>query len=185
MSDPKAQAATQIKNIEESTGRTVAQFTAAIKKAGLEKHGQIVAHLKSDYGLTHGNANLMAHLVRDQLDGGPASDDDLLEAQYSGGKAGLRPLYDELAAMADGLGSDVEKVIQKTGVSFRRKKQFALVQAPSAKRIQLGLNLDATPDDARVKEVSGMCSHRIDITGADQLDEHLAGWIQASYDRAG
>ncbi len=185
MTDPTAQAATQIRNIEESTGRTVAQFTAAIRAAGLEKHGKIVAHFKSEFGLTHGNANLLAHLVREELAGGPPPADELLEAQYQGAKAQLRPLYEELAAMTESLGADIEKVIQKTGVSFRRRKQFALVQAPSSKRIQLGLNLPDTPDDARIKAVSGMCSHRVDITEADQLDDRLAGWLRASYDNAG
>lgn len=185
MTDPKAQVATQIRNIEESTGTTMAQFTALIRKTGLEKHGKIVSHLKTEHGMTHGNANLVAHLVREELVGGPPPDDDLLEAQYSGKKAELRPLYEELATFAAGLGPDVEQVIQKTGVSFRRRKQFALVQAPSAKRIQLGLNLPDTPKDGRVKAVSGMCSHRVDITGAAEIDDAVTGWIRASYDAAG
>ena len=40
---------------------------------------------------------------------------------------------------------DVEVAPKKTGVSLRRAKQFALVEAPSAKRIQLGLDLGASP----------------------------------------
>ncbi len=179
------QAETQIRNIEESTGKTVDQFTKLIAKTGLDKHGKIVSHLKAEHGLTHGNANLIAHLVRERLAGGPPSDDALLDAQYSGKKADLRPLYEQLVSIAEAAGDDVEKVIQKTGVSFRRKKQFALIQAPSAKRIQLGLNMDATPDDDRIREVSGMCSHRVDITSMDEIDEAVSGWILASYDAAG
>lgn len=185
MADPKAQAATQIRNIEQATGKTVSQFTALVSKTDLEKHGQIVAYLKSEHGLTHGNANLLAHLVREELAGGPPQDDALLDAQYEGGKAKLRPLYEQLATIAEELGADVEKVIQKTGVSFRRKKQFVLLQAPSAKRVQIGLNLPVTPDDPRVKEVSGMCSHRVDITDEAEIDDQVAGWILASYDSAG
>lgn len=185
MSDPKAQAETQIRNIEQSTGKTIAQFTTLIEKAGLEKHGKIVAHLKAEHGLTHGNANLVAHLVRERLAGGPPSETALLDAQYEGKKSELRPIYERLATIAAGAGDDVEMVVQKTGVSFRRKKQFALVQAPSAKRIQLGLNLPDTPDDDRVKEVTGMCSHRVDVSGLDEVDDEIGGWIQASYDAAG
>lgn len=185
MPDPVAQAETQLKNIEASTGKTVAQFTALIIKAGLEKHGKIVAYLKAEHGLTHGNANLIAHKVREAMAGGPPPETDLLEAQYTGAKAALRPIFDRLAELAAGQGSDVERVVQKTGVSFRRKKQFALVQAPSAKRIQLGLNLPLTPDTDRVKETTGMCSHRVDITDIDQIDPDLEGWINASYQSAG
>ncbi len=185
MTDPTAQAATQIRNIEESTGRTVAQFTAAIRAAGLEKHGKIVAHFKSEFGLTHGNANLMAHTVREAMEGGPPPADDLLDAQYTGPKAALRPVYDDLADLAGGLGGDVEMVIQKTGVSFRRAKQFALVQCPSAKRVQLSLNLADTPDDPRVVERSGMCSHKVDLTAVDEVDDDVAAWLRDAYQQAG
>jgi len=183
--DPKEQMATQLRNIEESSGRTVADYTTIIRTSGLEKHGQIVALLKSDLGLTHGNANLIAHVAREALAGGPPPPTELLAAQYAGVKQALFPIYEKLAAAAEDLGDDVEKVIQKTGVSFRRKKQFALVRAPSAKRVQLGLNLDRTPADERVVEVSGMCSHSVSLTDISEVDSAVAGWIEEAYERAG
>lgn len=185
MADPAAQAETQLRNIEEATGKTVAQFTALVSKAGLEKHGQIVSYLKSDHGMTHGNANLIAHKVREAMAGGPPPAEDLLAAQYAGAKAGLTPIFEHLAGVADAQGADVERVVQKTGVSFRRNKQFALIQAPSSKRIQLGLNLPTDPDDERVKAVTGMCSHRVGLTSLEEIDDDVKGWIAASYDAAG
>ncbi len=185
MPNPKDQAATQLANIVEASGRTVAEWTELVRSTGLEKHGQIVSMLKADHGMTHGNANLLAATVREAMAGGPASADDLFTAQYEGKKEGLLPIHDAVAAIADGLGSDIERVVQKTGVSYRRAKQFLLIQAPSAKRVQLGLNLGdaATPD--RVKATSGMCSHRVDVTSVDEVDDDLARWITESYDRAG
>ncbi len=185
MPDPKAQMETQLANIEESTGQSVADYTAIVQESGLEKHGQIVALFKSEHGLTHGNANLMAHLVRESLAGGPPPPSELLSAQYVGAKEALLPIYKELASIAEGLGSDVQKVVQKTGVSFRRKKQFALVQAPSSKRVQLGLNLDQTPPDERVAETNGMCTHAMNITDIAGVDEAVAEWIRQAYERAG
>ncbi len=164
---------------------TVAEFTEDVRKTGLEKHGQVVGYLKDKHGLTHGNANLVAHLVREQLAGGPPTTDELLAAQYEGGKAHLRPIYETLAKIATAQGDDVEQVIQKTGVSFRRRKQFALVLAASSKRVQLGLNLPTTPDDARVKEVTGMCTHRVDLAELTDVDAAVEAWIGASYDAAG
>ena len=185
MSDPAAQAAKQLANIEASTGMTLARFTAAVRKTGLDKHGKIVAHLKSEYGLTHGNANLLAMRIREELAGGPADPDELLSAQYAAGKAALLPIYEALAAVAGDLGADVDRVVRKTGVSFRRKRQFALVQAPSAKRVRLGLKLDHTPDDARVKEVSGMCSHQVDLSDPAEVDADVRAWIRTAYEQAG
>lgn len=185
MPDPAAQAATQLANIVSSTGRSVAEWTEVVRATGLEKHGQIVSMLKADHGLTHGNANLLAKTVRDAMAGGPAGAEDLFAAQYAGRKAALLPIHDAVAAVADALGDDVDRVVQKTGVSYRRAKQFLLVQAPSATRIQLGLNLPATPDDDRVRETTGMCSHRVDLTSLDEVDDAVGGWIAQAYDAAG
>ena len=143
MADPDAATETQLRNITTQTGMSLADFVTAVAPRGTLAHGQIVAFLKSEYGLTHGNANLIAHKVRELLAGGPPPADALLEAQYQGGKASLRPIYQHLIDIATGLGPDVAVVIQKTGVSLRRRRQFAVVQAPSAQRIQLGLNLSA------------------------------------------
>jgi len=185
MPDPKQQAAKQLANVLETTGQTMAQHAAEIRKAKLDKHAAIVAHFKTAHGLGHGHANLLAHVVREALAGGPADAGDLLEAQYAGKKAALRPIYEELAAIARGMGSDVSVVIQKTGVSFRRRKQFALVQAPSATRIRLGLHLPKTPKSPRVEEAKGMCSHTVDIDDPDAVDDQVTSWIRASYEAAG
>ena len=176
MADPTKQASTQVQNIEAATGMTVADFVTVVSAEGLDKHGKIVAFLKSDHGLTHGNANLIAQLVREQMAGGSPSDEVLIDTQYANGKATLRPIYERLTELALQCGTDVTKVAQKTGVSFRRSKQFALVQAPSAKRVQLSLNLDTTPP--------GMCTHKTNITTIDEVDADVAGWIQAAYLRA-
>lgn len=183
--DPKAQAEAQLKRVEESIDKTATDVASEVGRVGIERHTEIIAFLKSTYGLTHGNANLLAHAVRERLAGGPATSDELLTAQYGGPKAALLPVYDKLSAVAEGLGTDVLKVVQKTGVSFRRKKQFMLVQAASAKRLRLGLNLDATPDDPRIVESGGMCTHTVDVTSRDAVDSDVEAWIRAAYDRAG
>jgi predicted transport protein len=185
MPDPEAQTATQWRNIETATGLTLADFTDIVRSAGVQRHGEIVTLLKSRHGLTHGNANLVALRVREALAGGAPDAAESLDAQYAGTRAHLRPVYERVAAIARGLGPDVQEAIQKTGVSFRRQRQFALVQAPSAKRVTLGLNLDATPDDPRVRAVTGMCSHRVDLPDAASVDEAVAGWIRMAYERAG
>ena len=183
--DPRAQAEAQLRRIEEALGRTAADMADEVARNGIERHSEVVAFLKSTHGLTHGNANLLAQVVRERLAGGPMAPDDLLAAQYSGPKAALLPTYHALSSVAESVGPDVVTVVQKTGVSFRRKKQFALIQAPSAKRIRLGLNLDATPEDRRILATSGMCSHGVDIASPDEVDADVAAWVQASYERAG
>ncbi len=124
--------------------------------------------------------------MRELAGGGPVSSDALLDAQYTGAKAALRPVYERLAGIAAGLGPDVEILVQKTGVAFRRRRQFAVVQAASAKRVQLGLNLGAAPDDPRVVATPGaMCAFRVDLPDAQSVDADVAGWLREGYERAG
>lgn len=183
MADP---AETQLRNIEAATGMSVGDFAAAVADRGIEGHARIIAFLKAEYGLTHGNANLIAFKVRELAAGGPASADALLDAQYAGTKAALRPVYESLAAVAAGLGPDVEIVIQKTGVAFRRRKNFAVVQAASAKRVQLGLNLGSAPDDPRVVATPGaMCAFRVDLPKEESVDADVARWLREGYEEAG
>ncbi len=186
MPDPAAAAETQLRNIEAATGMSITAFAAAVAEQGIDGHAKVIAFLKAGYGLSHGNANLVAFKVRELALGGPATPDALLEAQYAGAKTALRPVYELLAGIAADLGPDVEIIIQKTGVAFRRRKNFALVQAASAKRVQLGLNLDAAPDDPRVVATPGaMCAFRVDLSDTKSVDADVARWLREGYERAG
>jgi hypothetical protein len=184
VTNPEAAAATQIKNIEQATGRTVAQWQTLVAGAGLTRHGQIVSYLKSEHGLTHGNANALAHKVRELGAGGPAPAADLLAAQYSGAKAPLKPIHDELVTAAQALGDDVTVSIKKTSVSLRRSKQFALIEAPSSKRVELGLNLRETAATSRLRAAGGMCTHKVALTDVAEVDDEVVTWLRRAYDRA-
>ena len=185
MTDPAAATATQLRNIQASTGMTVADFTARVDAAGLEKHGQIVAYRKSEVGLTHGNANLIATLVGQARSGGPRPAAELLSDQYRGSKAALRPILDRVTSIATGFGDDVEQVVLKGGVSFRRRRQFALVEPKSATRVQLGLNLETDPDDPRIVPLGGMCTHKVDLADEAAVDASIERALRTAYDSAG
>lgn len=177
-------AATQsmIDNMPAKTGRSLDEWFAVVDAAGFEKHGQIMAHLKSDYGVSHGFANLIA--ARSLSRGQDVTAEDLVDAQYAGRKSGLRPLYEQLLTGITALGPDVEVAPKKTSVSLRRHKQFALIEAPSAARLQVGINLrDAAVTD-RLRAAGGMCTHRVDVTSGDEIDAELLGWLREAYDEA-
>jgi len=184
MSDPDDATRTQLRNIERDTGRSVADWARTVRETGLDRHGQVVAHLKSVHGLTHGNANALAHAVH-ALDTGPVTDDDLLDAQYRGVKAGLRPTLDEVVAVARSLGDDVVVAVKKTSVSLRRRTQFAVVEVPSAARVRVGLNLRGAPGTDRLRPATGMCTHTVDVADPDDVDDELTAWLREAYDRAG
>ncbi len=130
-----------IKNLEKKYGRSLQEWTTIVNKSNLEKHGQIVTYLKSEYSLTHGYANLVAHKSLKSDAGSAANADDLVEQQYSKGKETLKPIYDKLVTFIKGFGDDVELAPKKAYVSIRRKKQFAIIQPSTKTRLDIGLNL--------------------------------------------
>ena len=71
MADPDKAIATQLANIQKRTGKSLAELAAIVKRSGLEKHGELVAMLKSTLGMGHGDANTLVHTVRKSA--GPAA----------------------------------------------------------------------------------------------------------------
>jgi len=177
---------TMVKNLEEKTGKTLAEWTAIAAGSGFAKHGEIVKFLKDKHGMGHGYANLVAHSLKtpDMLKTTEVAGDDLLSAQYAGAKAGLKPLYDKLLKAVQGFGSDAEVSPKKTYVSLRRSKQFALVQPTTATRLDVGINLKGEKPTKRL-EASGsfnsMVSHRVRVEDIKQIDAELVGWLKKAY----
>lgn len=184
--DPALQS--MIKNLEEKTGRPMDEWVALLRASGLKKHGEMVSLLKSKHGFTHGYANLVAHAARDGIEGPESPVEDQEAALFAGRKMGLRPVYDALKEAFAGLGGDVVVSPKKTYVSFRRKKQFALVQPSTASRLDLGLNLKGVDAMGRLESAAGfnaMCTHRVRLEGVDQVDYEVEGWIRQAYEAAG
>ena len=181
MASPEEQAATMIRNMPEKTGKPLEDWIKIVHASGLEKHGQIVKLLKSDHGVTHGFANLIAAKSRETGETTPV---DLVAAQYTG-KEVLRPIHDALIDFAKSLGSDVEIAPKKASVSLRRKKQFALITPATKSRIDLGLALKGEDASGRLETYNAMCSHRVRLESASDIDDDVKGWITEAYSRAG
>ena len=179
-----------VQNLEESTGVRLEEWIKRVKSSGLEKHMEKVKHLKTEYGLTHGYANLIVHAAKNGLPSKETSPDtgaELIAKQYEK-KVDLKPIYDKLIEAVKKFGSDVDIAPKKAYVSLRRKKQFGLIQPSTKTRMDVGLcHKQATTTDRL--ELAGsfnsMASHRIRVTSVDQVDEELIAWLKASYEAAG
>ena len=182
MVDPAT--ATMIANMPSKTGRALEEWLTLVGTLGLSKHGQIMSHLKSEHGLTHGFANLIA-LQYDAVAAGSPDDASLVDAQYAGPKAALRPVYERLVAAASSLGDDVEIAPKKTVVSLRRSKQFAQIQPTTRARIDVGLNLPGDPPDERLQATTGMCTHKVSVTVPDDVNDELVELMRRAYGLAG
>lgn len=186
MSSPADATQSMIRNLEEKTGKPLAEWVQVARRSGHAKHREILNHLKGEHGLTHGYANLVA-MTALEADKPAAAETDLVAAQYTGAKAGLRPVYDRIVDAVRQFGPDVEIAPKKAYVSLRRKKQFGIVQPSTATRVDVGLNLKGAPAGDRL-EASGsfseMVSHRVRVGSADEVDAELVAWLRAAYEAA-
>ena len=182
---------TQLRNIETKTGKTLAQLRTALQGSGLEKHGELRSFAMATFGLGHGDANTLVHLAL-ASDGQSAaqaaglSGEDVIAAIYSDKKAPLRPVHDRLMAAISGFG-EFEVAPKKGYVSLRRKKQCAMIGPGGATRVDVGLNMKGVPPTGRLlaEKPGGMCQYKVKLTGTNEVDAELVGWLRQAYDAAG
>lgn len=173
---------TMIDNMPAKTGKSLDQWKALLKTKTFAKHSEAVNFLKKEHGVTHGFANTIVSLSKEENN----SADDLVNNQYQG-KEQLRPLYEKIVAEVQNFGGDVKVTPKKTEVSLDRKRKFAVVKPATKTRIDLGLKLKDVPTTDRL-EASGpfgtMCTHRVRLTQIEDIDQQLIDWLKEAYNKA-
>jgi hypothetical protein len=173
----------------EKTGKTIEQWADIVRKDGPAMAKERREWLKTKHGLTTN----YAWWVVEEAEGTKLGDYDpeaLVEALFAGNKAGLRPLYDALLEIGLALGSDVKACPCKTMVPLYRRHVFAQIKPATRTRIDLGLYLQDTPFDDRLLDTGGQAkkdriTHRIAVTGMEDIDDELRGWMKTAYELAG
>lgn len=173
------------KGLLEKTGKSLEDWKKVVAKTKLDKYKAILDYLKKDHGLTHGFANFVA-LKYLGTDAGSHDDADLVNNQYKG-KEVLKPIYEELLKEISKFGNDVTITPKKDSVSIIRKKQFALIKPATKTRIDLGLKLKDKPTTDRLGNsgpFGAMCTHRVQLTDAKEVDKELLDWLKEAYEKA-
>ena len=174
---------TMIDNMPEKTGKSLNEWKSLLKTMSFSKHSEAVNFLKKEHQVTHGFANTIVTLSKEEN----IDPTDLVNTQYAG-KESLLPIYESLLKVVKSLGTDVAIAPKKTSVSIIRKKQFALIKPATKTRIDLGLKLKDKPITDRLGN-SGpfgtMCTHRVQLSDIHQIDEELKQWLQEAYHAAG
>lgn len=189
MTNQEKAIATQMANIETRTGKSIAELIAIVKASRFSKHGELVKMLKTDLGMGHGDANMVVHLAL-KSDGQSAAEGEtisqVLDGLYTGPKAALRPIHDKLLVAIRKFG-DFEEAPKKTYVSYRRKKQFAMIGPATNTRVEVGLNVkDLKASERLLEQPAGrMCNYIVKLTDANEVDATLIAWIESAYEAAG
>ena len=177
---------TQLDNIQKRTGRTLDELFDTIRKSGLAKHGEIVTMLKRDLGIGHGDANTVAKFYFKPAGEKATTAEEAIDEIYSGAKASLRPIHEELIAAIVQMGPS-EVAPKKGYVSLRRKRQFAMIGPATKTRVEVGLNMKGVQGTARLTELppGGMCQYKVNVTDVKEVDGELIAWIRQAYEGAG
>jgi len=173
---------TMIDNMPEKTGKSLEEWKLILKEKSFEKHSEGVKYLKTEFNISHGFANTIVTLSKNE----DHTEENLVDHQYQG-KESLIPIYNELIAYINTLGRDITITPKKASVSIIRKRQFVLIKPATKTRIDLGFKLKDQPITERL-ENSGpfgtMCTHRVKLSNKDEVDHELKEWIKEAYEKS-
>jgi len=173
---------TMIDNMPDKTGKSLDDWKSLLKQKSFTKHSEAVNFLKKEHQVTHGFANTIVTLSKEE-NTPPA---DLVKNQYKG-KEDLMPIYKKLLSIVESFGEDVTISPKKASVSVIRKKQFALIQPSTKTRIDLGLKIKDKPTTDRLENsgpFGSMCTHRVKLSEVSQIDGELREWLKEAYLKA-
>ncbi|MGD0212820.1 MAG: DUF5655 domain-containing protein [Terriglobales bacterium] len=183
-----------IEELPRKTGRSLEEWIALTKKSGLTSEKERFEWLKKEHKLGRNDATWIA----ERADGkGTAAFDspetylktaaEWVDAQYSGPRAGLRPLYEQLLKLGFSLGKDVKACPCRTMVPFYRKHVFAQIKASTNTRIDLGFALGNLKTPKRLIDTGGYekkdrITRRIEIKSKADIDDEVKRWLKKAYE---
>jgi len=182
-----------IKELPEKTGRSLEEWMALTQKSGPATEKERRDWLKKEYKLGTNSAAWIA----ERLEGKGGEEDspeaylktavEWVEAQYSGPRAGLRPLYEELLKLGLGLAKDVKACPCKTMVPLYRNHVFAQIKPATNTRIDFGLALGNMRTPKRLIDTGGYekkdrITHRIEVKSKADIDDELKKWLRKAYE---
>lgn len=173
--------------LKERTGRTLEEWIRVVKKSGPATEKERIAWLKQAHGIT---TNYAGWVAKRADGGGRAADydpDAMVEEMFAGRKAGLRPIYDHVLALAFALGKDVRVSPGKTIVPFYRKHVFAQVKPTTSTRVDIGFAFKDMEPTGKLISTGGFekgdrITHRIPIARVDEIDAEVKKWLKHAYE---
>ncbi|MHB1007341.1 MAG: DUF5655 domain-containing protein [Chloroflexota bacterium] len=185
---PDGMRSTVIANLVSKTGKSLVEWMDLLLAEGPARRKDQIDWLKAR-GLGHVQAQIVADEVAKPADFVPSTPAELLEGQYAGDKAGLRPIYERLAAAAVELGPDARLDARKTYVSLQRRRQFGIIEPSTRAKVSLGLILPGVEPTGRLRPAagwgSGRTTHRVDLASPDEVDVEVLGWLAHAYHAEG
>jgi hypothetical protein len=184
-----------IEELSQKTGRrSLEEWIVLTKKSGPPTEKERRDWLKKEHQLGTNSASWIAERaegkgteVFDSQEAYLKTAAEWVEAQYSGPRAALRPLYEQLLKLGFSLGRDVKACPCKTMVPFYRSHVFAQIKPSTNARIDLGFALGNVKTPKRLIDTGGYekkdrITRRIEIKIKADIDDEVKLWLKKAYD---
>ena len=163
------------------TGDDVATWSARVRAEGPGTEPELRAWL-AERGITGYGAMVLVMERFGYPDFLTASADDLVDGQYADRPA-LRPVLDAVLAAAAAVVPDVAVQARKGYVSLvGPRRTFAVVQASTRTRVDLGLRLPDREPGGRLLAArsigNGACTVRVPLADAADVDEEVTDLLR-------
>jgi hypothetical protein len=172
-------------SMAERTGRSLEDWVALVTESGVDPLDQNAVRrwLKDVHGVKQNSQWAIADAAARDAGWVRPTVDEYVDAQYTGAKAALRPVFDAVREAATALGDDVVVEGRGTYVPFVRRRQFAAVAAATATRVDLGLRLPDPPASARLEPATtpGSATHRVQLRTVADVDDEVRDLLRAAY----
>lgn len=170
-------------NLPARTGKTFEQWVEVARQGpGVEK--ALVAWLK-EKGLGTVQATMVAHEVLGGYMKEHQEPSGLLEGNFAGERAALRPVYDALEKAARKLGEDFDVYPCKTYITLKRSRQIGIVKVAKG-RLELGLILPGVEASGRLEKATrslgnDRVTHKVALASKKDVDAEALGYLQQAY----
>jgi len=175
-------------SMKERTGKTLEEWVAAVQAAKIDSLDQkAVRNWLKSQGVLQNSQWAIADAAARGAGWGRPSVEGYINSQYQGEKAALRPIFDALREIIEGLGEDVTAEGRGGYTPFVRKRQFIAVQASTKTRIDLGLRFRQAPDSALLSTtiLPGQSTHNLGLSSVDEITDEVVELIRLAYEQNG
>jgi len=180
-------------DLPEKTGRSLEEWIALVQKSGPPTEKERREWLKKEHRLGTNSAGWIAERVD-----GKGTEEDTPEAyleaagkwveeMFSGPRAALRSVYDQLLKLALSVGKDVKACPGKTIVALYRNHVFAQIRPATNTRIDLGFALGNMKTPKRLIDTGGYekkdrITRRMEVKSKADIDDELKRWLRKAYE---
>lgn len=187
MASPSDMMESMTDNLKTHTGKTLEEWVEHVLASDLDPLDQksVRNWLKKEHGLLQNSQWTIADAAARAAGWVRPSVEGYIDSQYQGQKAALRPIFDALREIIEGLGEDISVEGRNGYTPFVRKRQFAAVRAATKTRIDLGLRFKEEPQSELLskKSLPGQSTHKIGLSSLEDITDELRDLIRLAYEQ--